>query len=69
MKTTIELVNDRFIAKCEPNGLVKIGNETEKRSEAITKYLFGMCCCDGSEQTRYTNIFLDLLSGMTNIEY
>ena len=39
--------------------------ETMSRKEAIKKYEEGMLCCEGSERDRYTNVYLDLISGKT----
>jgi len=35
----------------------------EDRNAAIRFYLDGMSCCEGSERDRYTNVYLDLISG------
>ena len=33
------------------------------REDAIKFYLKGMVVCDGCERDRYTNVYLDLISG------
>ena len=33
------------------------------RNDAIKFYLDGMLSCEGSERDRYTNVYLDLISG------
>ncbi|MCQ2191424.1 MAG: hypothetical protein MJZ23_00995 [Paludibacteraceae bacterium] len=37
-----------------------------KRKKMMNEYMLGMLSCDGSEKDRYTNIYLDLLSGKKN---
>ena len=37
----------------------------DDRQEAIKEYLEGMTCCAGAERERYTNIYLQLISGCT----
>ena len=37
--------------------------EKEERLDAMSRYLDAMCCCEGSEKERYTNIYLDLKNG------
>lgn len=34
-----------------------------KRESMKREYMLGMAMCDGSEKDRYTNIYLDLVSG------
>ena len=43
-------------------GVTKIWND---RQSAIKEFREGMMCCDGSERERYTNIYLQLISGYT----
>lgn len=35
----------------------------ESRKKAIAFYAEAMMCCEGSERDRYTNVYLDLMSG------
>ncbi len=35
-----------------------------KRKEMMNYYLEGMMCCEGSEQERYTHVYLDLAAGL-----
>ena len=35
----------------------------DSRQNAVEFYLEGMMCCEGAERDRYTNIYLDLISG------
>lgn len=41
--------------------------ETMTRKKALEKYFEGMLYCDGSEQERYTTIYLQLMEGLTNV--
>lgn len=41
--------------------------EQMSRKDAINKYLKGMAWSEGSERDRYTNIYLALISGETNV--
>ena len=42
--------------------------ESLLRADAIRKYQEGMMCCEGSERERYTNIYIQLISGQENIK-
>ena len=35
----------------------------DSRQDAIREFIEGMVCCEGSEKERYTNIYLQLISG------
>ena len=39
-----------------------------ERKDAITKFLECMCCSEGAERERYTNIYLKLLAGFKEIK-
>lgn len=43
----------------------KTYKESSKKAQ-IEKFLMGINCSDGSERERYTNIYLDLISGAKN---
>lgn len=36
----------------------------KSRKKAMKYYLNAMCCCEGSERERYTNIYCDLTEGL-----
>jgi hypothetical protein len=41
--------------------------ETMTRGEAIREYYEAMLYCEGSEGERYTNIYLQLMEGLTEV--
>ena len=41
--------------------------EKYKRQDAIDFYLEAMHCSEGSERERYTNVYLGLLDGLTEV--
>ena len=41
--------------------------ETKERKDAIAEYAEAMAWSDGSERDRYTNIFIGLISGATEV--
>jgi len=41
--------------------------EKYKRQDAIDFYLKAMRCSEGSERERYTNVYLGLLDGLTEV--
>lgn len=41
--------------------------ESMTREQAIDKYYEGMCYCEGSERERYTNIYVKLMGGETEV--
>ena len=55
----------RTMEKIDPVVVICYGQEEfwGDRNEAIAFYLEGMMACEGAEQRRYTNIYLQLISG------
>lgn len=39
--------------------------EVMKREDALLKYLECMACSEGSERSRYVDVYLDLITGKT----
>lgn len=42
------------------------------RKDAIKEFFEGMCCCEGAEKERYTNIYIGLINGekeIVDLEY
>lgn len=72
MKTTIEVKNGKIKVTTDNNDRVTINSGYRKsvmtRDNAIENYLECMCMCEGSEQERCTNVFLDLISGASCVK-